>query len=75
MAIISPEEMPKYLSTISFEIGHEAWNLLGNFQTGSLDRGRVIENVARKLEDAMDTIEESIRTYPNKNQTGGYLEE
>ncbi len=75
MSIISPEEMPKYISTISFEIGHEAWNLLGQFQTGNLDRGRVIENLTRKIEEAMNTIEESIRAHPNDQAMGGYLEE
>lgn len=61
MAIIALDELEKYIGTTSFEIGHEAWNLLDNFRSGRLSRERVFENITRKLEEAMDTIEESCR--------------
>jgi len=72
MAIVPLDELEKYIGTMSFEIGHEAWNLLDHFRDGRLSRERVIENVTRRLSDAMNTIEESYRSSPE--QGGYYLE-
>lgn len=59
MPIIPSNELDKYIATTAFEIGHESMNMLEHFRDKRTSRERVIENVTRRLYDAMDTIEES----------------
>lgn len=73
MALIPQNELDKYISTTAFEVGHEAMNMLMSFKDNQSARERVIENVTRKLKDAMDSIEESVSYGPTNNQD--YLSE
>ena len=73
MSIIPFNELDKYIATISFEVGHESMNMLEHFRDKGTSRERVIENVTRKLEDAMDAIEESSNL--NANEDNYYLGE
>lgn len=59
MPIIPFNELDKYIATTAFEIGHESMNMLEHFRNNSSSRERIIENVTRRLKEAMDTIEES----------------
>ncbi len=59
MPLIPFNELDKYIATVSFEVGHESMNMLEHYRDKHLSRERVVENVTRKLQDAMDTIEES----------------
>ena len=73
MSLIPIEELDKYITTVAFEIGHESMNMLEHFREKRTSRERVIENVTRKLKDAMDVIEESSDYGSQKNDY--YLKE
>jgi len=66
MPIVPFNELDKYIATTSFEVGHETMNMLSFFRDNGSSRERVIENVTRKLTEAMDTIEESYRADPEQ---------
>lgn len=61
MAIVPYESIEKYIGEVSFEIGHESWNLLDAYRLKKISRDRVIENINRKIEEAMDALDETKR--------------
>jgi hypothetical protein len=73
MPVIPFNELDKFIATTSFEVGHESMNMLSHFRDKRTSRERVVENVTRKLIEAMDTIEESYN-YGSKEE-GLFLEE
>ena len=66
MPIIPFNELGKYIATTSFEVGHETMNMLSHFRDKRSSRERVIENITRKITEAMDTIEESYAFSPRQ---------
>lgn len=74
MAIIPFDKLDKYIATTAFEIGHETMNMLVHFMDNSSSRERVIENVTRRLKEAMDTIDES-SVYGGSQGRKNYLPE
>ena len=58
--ILSKEELKRYIEKIAKEIEYDLPELLDAYYEGSTTKERVIENVARKVETAIQAIDDSL---------------
>ena len=74
MPILPKNELDGYIKKIASEVEFITRDLLKRYLAGEAARGRVVENISRQVETALDTIEQSLGALPETAEDDYYSE-